>query len=236
MSCVRRHSMDPDILGALAELAWPILAAVVLFALLPTIIRVARSRAVSIKYGNMEISVQDASDQIRRQIDDLQDQVRALQGHPGRQTRATTEDLEIIAEPPTTEQAAPLTILWVDDHPKNNAHEIAKLQSEGWEITTVGSTGDALDFLGNRAGPPTLIISDMGRWEGLIQRKRAGIDLIKAVRNSGLEIPIYIYASSKAVQSFKREVRQFSNADITDSPIELFDLVRNATAAASRTS
>lgn len=225
--------MDPDVLGALADLAWPILAAAVLFALLPTIIRVARSRAVSIKYGDMEISVQDASDQIRRQIDDLQDQVRALQGHPRERTRLATEELEVLPEAPAIEQAAQRSILWVDDHPKNNAHEIAKLQSEGWEITTVGSTGDALGFLGDRAEPPTLIISDMGRWEGLIQRKRAGIDLIKAVRNSGLAIPIYIYASTKAVQSFKQEVRQYPEAEITDSPLELFDLVRKAATAAS---
>jgi hypothetical protein len=71
--------MNAETIKALAELAWPILAAVVLFGLLPPLRKVLQSRGVTIKYGQMESSVQDASDQLRKQVEDLQNQFRALQ-------------------------------------------------------------------------------------------------------------------------------------------------------------
>ena len=63
--------MNAETIKALADLAWPVLAAVVLVGLLPTLRNVIQSRNVTIKYGQMEVSVQDAADQLRRQVEDL---------------------------------------------------------------------------------------------------------------------------------------------------------------------
>jgi hypothetical protein len=52
--------MNAETIKAIAELAWPVLAAIVLLGFLPTLRRVIQSRGVTIKYGQMELSVQDA--------------------------------------------------------------------------------------------------------------------------------------------------------------------------------
>ena len=211
--------MSAELLKALADLAWPILAAVVLFALLPTIIRIARSGSFSIKYGDMEISVQNASNQIRKQIEDLQDQVRALQ-----ETQPVVgREAESIPQP--TADMRKGTILWVDDTPQNNAHEIAKLQDDDWDISLVESTAAALTWLRSRSSPPTLVISDMGRREGITYRKTAGLDLISEMHAQGRRVPVIVYASDSAVREYRERVERAGGSGITASPIGLFRMV-----------
>lgn len=123
------------------------------------------------------------------------------------------------------EAPRPGSILWVDDNPQSNAYEIAKLQDDGWEVYTVKNTNTALSFLDAGSAPPTLIISDMGRREGLTYRRTAGLDLIRSVRGRGLQIPIYIYTSDKAVREHRREVLALGGNGITASPLELLALV-----------
>lgn len=212
--------MNAETIKAIADLVWPILAAVVLFGLLPTLRKVIQSRNVTIKYGQMELSVQDAADQLRRQVEDLQDQVRALQ--EGRKP-APPQLAEAKAPPPTPGR----TILWVDDKPLNNAHEIAKLQRDGWEIITVTSTGEALQFLSSRSAPPTVIVSDMARREGLTYKQSAGLDLVREVRARKINTPIYIYTAS-SVDAYRPSVEQSGGNGITASPIELFRLVTSS--------
>jgi CheY-like chemotaxis protein len=218
--------MDAEIIKAIAELAWPIFAAIILLALLPAIRRIAQSRSVSIKYGQMELSVQDASEQTRKQIEDLQDQVRGLKEAAA---PAAAPSAVSAARPQLAASARDRirTILWVDDKPRGNAHEIGKLQSDRWEITTATSTDEALGLLGARANQPTVIISDMARREGLTHRHAAGLDLIREVRARQIKSPIYIYTVSP-IDTYKSKVLELGGNGITSSPIELFRMLEHA--------
>ena len=246
---------DPELLKAIADLAWPILAATILLFLLPTIIKILKSRGVTIKYGNMELSVQDASDQLRRQIEDMQDRIRKISQHDISKLTTTDqpafqkiEDVQDqmrklsqydTSESATTDQPAfqknedatvfPLgrRILWVDDNPTNNAYEIAKLQSDGYDIHTAKSTRAAVELLKREAGKPDIIISDMGRLEGAFYNRSAGIDLIKNIRSQGLNNPIYVYCSRGAEQKYKDEVFRIGGNGITSSPTELFGFIKS---------
>lgn len=213
--------MSAETIKAIAELAWPVIAALFLLFLLPSVRKVAQSRAFTVKYGQMELSVQDASDQLRKQVDDLQDQVRALQ-------TLTQSRPAVPHEPPPPSADRPRrTILWVDDKPQGNAHEIAKLQGDGWEIVTVASTREALEFLHDRSTRPTVIISDMARKEGLTYSSSAGLDLIREVRAKNINVPIFVYTAS-SVERYRSLVTEAKGNGITASPMELFRLVEGA--------
>jgi CheY-like chemotaxis protein len=218
--------VDADAISALADLAWPVLAAGIILALLPTIKAVARSRAFKIKFGDAELSVEDASEQLRKQVDDLQDQVRRLLS--GEESAAADSPPTIATE--TTPSRLLKRILWVDDKPENNAYEIAKLQKEGYDIQSVTSTQAALDVLKSRSDGPALIISDMSRREGFLIRRTAGLELIREVRAVGLKIPIYIYARGWRDAD---QVRSVGGDGITTSPIELMRLIDAAAAKSS---
>ncbi|WP_457654336.1 response regulator [Rhodocaloribacter sp.] len=237
--------MNADVINAIATLAWPVLAALLLFALLPTLIRVLRSRSVSIKFGDMELSVQDVSEQMRKQIEDLQNQVSALKSSlappssgapaagapaPGAPAPGAPAAGAAPASPATrTASPARKSILWVDDRPENNAFEIAKLQEDGYEIATATSTKAALAQLESGSVWPDLIISDMGRREGTLYRRTAGLDLIRAVRAKNIDVPIFIYASNEAVRKYSDQVREAGGNGITASPMELMEFIARHT-------
>ncbi len=227
--------MNADVINAIATLAWPVLAALLLFALLPTLIRVLRSRGVSIKFGNMELSVQDVSEQMRKQIEDLQNQVSALKSSlaspaPGAPASGAPAPAAAPASPATrTASPARKSILWVDDRPENDAFEIAKLQEDGYEIATATSTKAALAQLESGSVWPDLVISDMGRREGTLYRRTAGLDLIRAVRAKNIDVPIFIYASNEAVRKYSDQVREAGGNGITASPMELMEFIARHT-------
>jgi CheY-like chemotaxis protein len=222
--------MNADVINAIATLAWPVLAALLLFALLPTLIRVLRSRGVSIKFGNMELSVQDVSEQMRKQIEDLQNQVSALKSSLASPSSGAPAPAAAPASPATrTASPARKLILWVDDRPENNAFEIAKLQEDGYEIATATSTKAALAQLESGSVSPDLVISDMGRREGTLYRRTAGIDLIRAVRAKNIDVPIFIYASNEAVRKYSDQVREAGGNGITASPMELMEFIARHT-------
>jgi CheY-like chemotaxis protein len=113
----------------------------------------------------------------------------------------------------------------VDDQPAHNAYEIAKLQRDGLEISTAESTQAALALLESRAEPPALIVSDMGRREGLVVKRTAGLELIREARSRGINLPMYIYAAPEAVEKYRQQVLQAGGNGITASPLELFQFI-----------
>jgi hypothetical protein len=157
------------LLEASAALLWPFIVAVLLWKLFPAIRGIVTSRNFSVKVGGIELSVQDATEQIRLQIEDLQKQVIQL-----RSTRNVGVHLDLVEAnaPGAVEQLksdeksdqSPRKILWVDDRPSNNAFEIAQLRKEGVDVEQVSNTDEALSTL-TSGGPFAAIISDMGRME-----------------------------------------------------------------------
>jgi DNA-binding response OmpR family regulator len=78
-------------------------------------------------------------------------------------------------------------VLWVDDHPENNAREKRYLENHRIAVYQVRTTEDALTLL--PLYQYGVVISDMGRGE----RPLAGMDLLKEMRVRGDPRPFLIY-------------------------------------------
>jgi hypothetical protein len=200
-----------QILDGIGKIAWPILAAFVVWRLYPILSEVMKTRPFTVKVGEMEVSVQEASNTLGKQIGDLQNKVTALEA-PTAAPLATRSS-----------SVTPHTILWVDDKPQNNAFEIARLR-EHVKVETAVSTDDAMSKLSSL---PQLsaIITDMERSEDGKFNERAGLDLLGRLCKNGITVPVYFYSSSRVMDRFSPEIRD-AGADITTSPIELLKRFR----------
>ena len=96
-------------------------------------------------------------------------------------------------------------ILWVDDNPDNNAFVIASLEEQGIEVIQALSTAQAMQILVSSGLSFNVIISDMGRTEEGEYRHNAGILLIKAIREAGITLPIFVFTFT-ASYLVRREV------------------------------
>lgn len=226
------------LLDALAALAWPILAAVALALLLPSIKRILESRRFTLKYGDAELSVQDASDQLRKQIQSLQDEVMALksQAPSGSFQQEITMPLaaapgaaasELAGEAGAMPAPENRQILWVDDKPANNAFEIAKLQDDGFQVMQARSTDEAMQKI-SEGLRPRVVISDMGRYENGHYVSKAGLELIKRLRQEGVEAPVYIYTSKKYAQAHHDAALEAGGNGATASPVALFQMIQRS--------
>lgn len=109
-------------------------------------------------------------------------------------------------------------VLWVDDHPENNAYERQALEALGIRFMIATSTDDALMQIQEHA--PDLIISDMGRPPD----SRAGYTLLDELRRHRDDVPVVIYASSRDPEHV-REAKAHGALGCTNSPQELIGLV-----------
>lgn len=204
-----------EFITALSSLAWPVLAGLVIYKISPSVKTILEGRSFSVRYGDAELSVQDASDQLRKQVEDLQNQVAKLIG--GHDSHISRESIESVSGK---------LILWVDDKPKNNAYEIAKFQDEGYRVKTAKSTSDALQII-NEGFTPDVVISDMGRNENGSYIKDAGIALIKELRDIGITSPIFIYTSQRYAQIHHDQALLSGGNGATASPVALYTMVNN---------
>jgi len=112
-------------------------------------------------------------------------------------------------------------ILWVDDNPQNNEYERRAFEAVGMRFTLSENTAGALKIL--RETKFAAIISDMGRREG----PREGYALLDAVRNMGLQTPLYFYAASRAPEHIAETIAH-GGQGCTNNAQELFALVTKA--------
>lgn len=210
------------ILESVSKLIWPILAMIVLWKLYPSIRMVIESRGFKIKVGEMEVTVQEASDQLRAQVEDLQKKVSDLRLQI--QQQAKPAQVSSGTEAPSRKPIR--RILWVDDNPENNAYEIAALRDEGMEIRQVISTDEALGVLLSGRFDADAIISDMGREERGEYHPTAGLMLINAIRKSEIQGPVFIYTNARSAAKYKKRVLAVGGNGITSSPVELFEMIR----------
>jgi CheY-like chemotaxis protein len=210
------------VIEALTPLAWPLLLAVLLWKLFPTLKEILGSRAFSVKIGDSQISVQDATEQFRTQIEDLQRQVIQLRSD---KPKITENDQASASEKPTLPPSERLpSILWVDDSPTNNAFEIAQLKEMGVNVSQAVSTEEAMALLNNSAGFDA-IVSDMGRRESGGYRSQAGLILLNALRRAGYKVPFLVYSSQKYANRNREEVRLSGGDGATSSPVELLEWI-----------
>ena len=94
----------------------------------------------------------------------------------------------------TTPQAADETkfrILWVDDHPENNAGISNSLTERGMLVDTALHTEEALEKLAQQNYQ--VLLSDLGRGDS----PEAGLDMLLTFKEKGISIPTGIYAMRK---------------------------------------
>ena len=214
-----------DVIEALSKWAWPILAAYVAYKCLPTVIKVAKSRAFTIKVGDMEISVQEASEQIREHIKDLQDQVATLRLQiPQTPTLNTiTEDTAHVVTESIPQRR--IHLLWVAGMFEYHAYGLANLR-EYADVETATSTTEAIVKLKARASAFDAVISGMSRVEEGVRNPTAGITLTEEARALGYTGPIYIFCSPDNAKAHGAEVMRKGAQGATASTVQLFEWIK----------
>jgi CheY-like chemotaxis protein len=211
------------IIEAIGSLLWPLLLAVVLLRVLPHLPGVVadlrqalRSRAFKVRVGGAELSVEQATEELRRQVSDLQTLMAAQLAERGPAGAAAA-----VASPWRDRP----TVLWVDDRPEGNALEVAKLRDDGVEVLQARSTAEAMDVLTLRRGVRA-VITDLGRDEGGEFRPHAGLALLRQLREAGFELPVLVYTSPRGVARDRDDALAAGAARVTASPTELFAALR----------
>lgn len=217
-------SLAVEIIKALTALAWPVMLAIILWKLFPSVKAIVTSRSFSVNIAGMQISVQDATEQFRTQIEDLQKQVMLLRSERQAQGAEPEPAVEPNEERLERTVSKHPRILWVDDKPSNNALEIAQLKERGIDVVSAVSTEDAMAILNNDAGFDAMI-SDMGRRESGGYRAQAGLVLLKAARKAGYNVPFLVYSSQKYAARNKEEVIEANGDGATASPVELLEWI-----------
>jgi CheY-like chemotaxis protein len=233
-------STGSDIVNLVTGLAWPILVGILLILLMPTIRQVIVSRGFTVKAGGMEITVQQASDQLATRLDDLRDRVIGLEtpsaGEAASGATAPAPQASDAGHPPTAPAPpAPVPsdnpaqaglarlsrLLWVDDYPENNAFEIDALQRKGVQVVQTLSTSEALGAL-NQSGAFDAIITDMGRQD---DGPDAGLKLLTQLDQLNITTPVIIYASAPAVARTREQAQRLGAYGVTASATELMTLL-----------
>jgi CheY-like chemotaxis protein len=204
-----------DVVNAIAVLAWPLIAGLVLWRLFPSIKKIAESRRFTVKVGGIELTAQEFLEKSLATTADIQGKLASVTApvdHPAQMSDALPARLLN-------------RVLWVDDVPSNNFYEVAQLQTLGVDVVQTTSTGDGLAALFGAAIPFDAVVSDMGRDEPSGFSRNAGLDLIRRIRERDHNVPVFIYASTQALAR-RSEIVAAGGNGVTASPTELFALLR----------
>ena len=109
-------------------------------------------------------------------------------------------------------------ILWVDDRPENNIYERKAFEAQGIEFSQALNTEEAIELIENNEY--VAIISDMGRKEG----PQEGYRLLEQVRDSGNDVPFFIYAGSRSPEH-KKMAKERGAQGTTNRADELYKMV-----------
>jgi ActR/RegA family two-component response regulator len=225
------------LIGSLALALWPVLALVVAWRLLPVLCERLRHSDVDvslpgtqIKISNpvlgRDISLEDHAVSLRRSIIDLQNRVELLDARldtaspPAKLTQGFRRHARQVG-----------AILWVDDAPDRKAVELTQLAGRGFQIDYARSTEEALVTVVN--GSYVAVVTNMQRRENGTYRPKAGLELIHALRDAGIVVPVLGYCSVGSVAKFSEEAVQAGAVAVTASPIELLSQIDSACPAAS---
>jgi CheY-like chemotaxis protein len=215
---------SPELLTSISHYLWPLLAAAVLWKLMPVIREVLRTRTYKISVGGLSVDVQTASEGLQKQITDLQNQVAQLkESGPvppvGTTERATGSDRARVSPSPPPGAR----ILWVDDNPENNVYEIQSLETKRISVTTATSTAEALKQL--HAGHYFAVITDLGRVEDGSFNPDAGLELVKVIRRTDTNIAIYVFTTATAVAQRADELQAAGANAVTSSSVRLLEVL-----------
>lgn len=174
-----------ETISAIAALLWPLLVFVVLLVFRRPLLRVldsAERREWTLEVGGQKLSMKELSDQQVRMIVDLQTEVATLR--------------QAIQEDQPTPHTPVNSVLWVDDHPENNALLVHDLQQAGVHVDLALDTHEGLELFDRRRYGA--VVSDMGRHEDGGEVSDAGVRLTQAIRETDTETPVLIYCHRRA--------------------------------------
>ena len=216
-----------QLLDGLASLAWPLLVLILLVKFsksIEGIIKSAGKRKFSIKVGDNEVTMEEASEQQRLLINDLQEQVVTLQKRTETSSALPGDNHKLAPKPERVNSIN--RILWVDDYPSNNANIIAHLSDLGVDIVTALSTREGLrKFRPNRYD---VIISDMSRQEDGKNNPSAGVDLSAAIREIDKDIPVFIFCSRHGKKRAEQDAINAGANIVTTSGVQLLNMLSRA--------
>jgi CheY-like chemotaxis protein len=223
------------IIEAIGSLLWPLLVAVLLIRILPHVPgvvadlrRAMRTRAFTVKVAGAELTVEEATEQLRRQVTDLQThmaiQLAERDGAvpPPPSAPGSAAERGEAAGPPAPGRP---TLLWVDDHPDGNALELAKLRDDGVEVLLARSTAEALDVLSLRRGVQA-VVTDLAREEEGEFRSHAGLALLRQLKEAEHDQPVLVYTEAARAELDRQDALDAGAALVTASPTELFAALR----------
>jgi CheY-like chemotaxis protein len=205
------------LIDALAGLAWPLFASVVLWRLLPEIKNIFQNRHFTIKVGDNELTVQQFSDGIVETTADIQERLVAVSGSDqgdGARDQSEQPQSDVLRR-----------ILWVDDNPSGNAYMAAQFEALGLQVVQVVSTTEGIQAMDSAQPPFDAVLSDMGRTETARYNSDAGLDLIHAIRGTGDTTPIFV-CSNRRTLARKDEILAAGANGVTRSRAELFAMLR----------
>jgi CheY-like chemotaxis protein len=231
------------IIEAIGALLWPLLVAVLLIKVIPHIPGVVadlrkamRTRGFTVKVGGVELSVEEATEQLRRQVTDLQTHMAVQLAERPEPTLGPPPAPGAPPGSPAGAEAGPAaapgraTILWVDNNPDGNALELAKLRDDGLEVLLARSTAEAMDVLSLRRGVRA-IVTDMGRSEDGEYRSHAGLALLRQLKEAEQDQPVLVYTSARRAELDRQDALDAGATVVTASPTELFAAIRRLLAS-----
>lgn len=195
------------LITALSSLAWP---AIVGFALckfhkpIQLLIESARGRKFTLKVAGNELTMEEASEQQRKLLNDVQIQLAEIE-----KIIEDKNDISFNAE--ARPSAITKRILWVDDSPKNNSYLVASLQERGHIVDIALSTKEGIRKFEDARYD--IVVSDMGRPED----EKAGITLAKAIKSIKSDVPYFIFCGGWAARNLREESLSAGATDITSS-------------------
>ncbi|MFD6139224.1 response regulator [Promicromonospora sp. NPDC060271] len=212
------------------------------------LLKLRSSDDVTLEIGGQRLNFKQATDQQSDMITDLQREVASLKrrldhaaGVPGGATSqagwgtppgyvlpdpgAESEGPDTSWMPEEQERRISVptgpvlrSILWVDDHPENNAVLADSWRRDGAHVEIARSTSEALQLLESHAYG--LIISDMGRQEAGVEVPDAGLRLLTNFRATDPVTPFVLYGN---VGPFAVTAKAAGATMVTGSTFELME-------------
>jgi len=215
-----------DVLAALSQLAWPLLAGVVLWRVCPAVVRVISSRGFTIEVGGSKLTVQEASDLLRMQVYDLQEHVTVLRRSNGNGT------LSPVWSRIDSGSACLPRVVWVDPEPSRAAHEAGVLRSNGLDVLQVKDPDQALAVLTEATGANLIVVSYIGTSpsEG---KARNLVESVRRIAQRSAGHPIIVYADPSTVEQRREEFLHAGASATIHSPIDLYESLDVAPQAAT---
>lgn len=201
------------LITALSSLTWPMIFGFLLYKFhkpIQTLIESARGRKFTIKVAGNELTMEEASEQQRKIVNDVQSRLAEIE------KRFEASNTISLDREETKKASTSMRILWIDDRPKNNSFLVASLQEMGHFVDIALSTDEGISKF--EESSHDIVISDMERPGD----KKAGITLAKAIRSIKDGVPFYIFCGGWAARNMRDEALASGVTDITSSGTILF--------------